>query len=65
MGTLFLILFHIIMVTLVYVTAYRIGYGVCRDETRRQAQAYTAPLTEMLEQLNMDVEKLLDDEKDR
>jgi len=65
MGTVFLILFHISIVTLVYITAYRTGYDVCRDETRRQAEACAAPLTEILEQLNMDVEKLLDDDNDR
>ena len=65
MGTLFLILFHIVLVTAIYITAYRTGYKVCRDESRRQAEAYAAPLTAMLERLNLDIENFLDDKKDR
>ena len=52
MGTLFLIIVHIVFVTAVYITAYRIGYGACRDQSRRRAEACTAPLTTILEELN-------------
>lgn len=65
MGTLFLIIFHIVIVTAIYISAYRTGYGVCRDQSRRQAEACSAPLTEILEQLNLDIGKFLDDDKDR
>ncbi len=65
MGTLFLVLFHIIIVAAIYITAYRTGYRVCFDESRRQAENCEAPLTEMLEQLNLDIENILNDKKDR
>lgn len=65
MGIMFLIFFHIIFVTALYITAYRTGYGVCRNKSRQQAEARTAPLTEVLEQLNLDIEKFLDNDKDR
>jgi len=65
MGTLFLIFFHIVFVTAIYITAYRTGYGVCRDHSRRQAEACSAPLSEILEQLNLDIESFLDDDQDR
>lgn len=65
MGELILILFHILCVTALYVTAYRTGHKVARDESRRRAEAYAAPLTEILERLNLDMENFLDDTKDR
>ena len=60
-----LILFHIVWVTAVYIAAYRTGYKACRDESQRRAEAYAAPLTELLERLNMDIETFIEDEKDR
>ena len=65
MGTLILIIFHIVIVSAVYITAYRTGHRACREESRRQVEACTAPLTEMLEQLNLDIDKFLDDKKDQ
>jgi hypothetical protein len=65
MGISLLIFFHIIFVTALYITAYRTGYGVCRNKSRQQAKARTAPLTEILEQLNLDIEKFLDNDKER
>ena len=65
MGILILILFHVIMVAAIYFTAYRTGYGVCQDESRRQAEACAAPLTEILERLNLDIDNFLDDKEDR
>ena len=65
MGTFFLILLHIVFVTALYITAYRTGYGVCRDKSRRQGETRTAPLMETLEQLNLDIERFLDDDQDR
>lgn len=65
MGTVFLIIFHIVLVSAIYITAYRTGYGVCRDQSRRQAEARTAPLAEILAELNLDIEKFLEDDKDR
>ena len=64
MGTLFLFIIHIILVTAVYITAYRTGYGVCRDEALRQASNEALPLTRILEELNLDIETFLDDDKD-
>jgi len=63
MGTLLLIFLHIVFVTALYITAYRTGYGVCRDKSRRQAEIRTAPLMETLEQLNLDIERFLDDDQ--
>lgn len=65
MGTLFLIIFHIVFVSALYITAYRTGYGVCRNQSRRLAEARTAPLAEILEELNLDIEKFIEDDKDR
>lgn len=65
MGILFLIFFHIVFVTAIYITAYRTGYGACRDQSRRRAEACTAPLTTILEELNLDIERFLDDDQDR
>lgn len=65
MGISFLIFFHIIFVTAIYITAYRTGYGACRNKSRQQAEARAVPLTEILEQLNLDIEKFLDNDKDR
>lgn len=65
MGTLFLIVIHIILVTAVYITAYRTGYGVCRDDALRKAGDETQPLKRILEELNLDIETFLDDDKDR
>jgi len=65
MGELILILLHIVCVTALYMTAYRTGYKAGRDESRRRAEAYAAPLTEMLERLNLDIDNFLDDKKDR
>jgi hypothetical protein len=61
MMTLILITYHLILVTAVYWTAYRTGYNACRDESRRLAEAYTTPLSEILEELNLDVDKLMKD----
>ena len=65
MGTLFLLLLHIAVVTALFITAYRTGYKSCLDESRRHAAAYAAPLVEMLERLNLDIENFLDDKKER
>lgn len=65
MGTLFLVIFHIVFVSAIYITAYRTGYGVCRNQSRRLAETRTAPLAEILEELNLDIEKFLEDDKDR
>ncbi len=64
MGDLVLIVIHMVCVTAIYVCAYRAGFKVCRDESLRQANAYAAPLAEILERLNMDIETFVDDEKD-
>lgn len=64
MGTLFLILFHILAVAAVYVSAYRTGFAVCAANTRREAEACVAPLTEALERLNLDIETLLEEPTD-
>lgn len=64
MGDLVLIVIHIVCVTAIYVCAYRAGFKVCREESLRQANACAAPLVEMLERLNMDIETFVDDEKD-
>lgn len=64
MGDLILIIMHIVCVTSIYISAYRTGFNVCRDESLRRAEAYAAPLAEMLEQLNLDIESFVDDEKD-
>ncbi len=63
MMTLLLIVYHLVLVTAVYWTAYRTGYQSCQDEARRQAKAYTAPLTEILEKLNLDAEEFLGDRR--
>ena len=65
MGEMILILLHIIGVAVLYATAYRTGYKVGRDESRRRAEAYAQPLTEMLERLNLDIDNFLDDKEDR
>jgi hypothetical protein len=65
MGDFILIGIHVVSVTAIYISAYRAGFKVCRDESQRRAETYTAPLAEILERLNMDIETLLDDEKDR
>ena len=65
MGDFILIIIHIICVSALYVSAYRTGFKVCRDESQRRAEANAAPLTEILERLNMDLETFSDDEKDR
>jgi hypothetical protein len=65
MGTLFLVVIHIILVSAVYITAYRTGYGVCRDDARLKASTATQPLIRRLEELNLDIETFLDDDKDR
>ena len=65
MGTLFLIFFHIVFVTAIYITAYRTGYGACQDLSRRRTEACTAPLRTILEELNLDIERFLDDDQNR
>ncbi len=65
MGTLFLTIFHVVIVAAIYITAYRTGYRSCQAESRRHAEEYTAPLTKMLEELNLDIERFLEDKKDR
>ena len=65
MGEMILILLHIIGVAVLYASAYRTGYKVGRDESRRRAEAYAQPLTEMLERLNLDIDNFLDDKEDR
>jgi len=62
MGELILIIVHIVCVASLYVSAYRTGFKVCRDESLRRAEAYAAPLADMLEQLNLDIESFDDDE---
>jgi hypothetical protein len=64
MGELMLIVVHIVCVASIYISAYRTGFKVCRDESLRRAEAYAAPLAEMLEQLNLDMDAFVDDEKD-
>ena len=63
MTTCLLIAFHIIMVTVVYGSAYRSGYNARVDESRRRANDGAAPLIETLEQLNLDVDEILGDKR--
>ena len=63
MMTGLLIAFHIIMVTVVYGTAYRSGYNARVAESRRRAKDGAAPLIETLEQLNLDVDEILGDKR--
>jgi hypothetical protein len=65
MGNLVLIIIHIVCVTAVCISAYRAGFKACWDESRRRAEAYAVPLTQMLERLNLDVETFLDDKQER
>jgi hypothetical protein len=65
MGTLLLIIFHIVAVGAVYVSAYRTGFAVCESNTRRQVEACAAPITEMLERLNLDIESILEDSPEK
>lgn len=65
MATLLLVLFHIVAVGAVYISAYRTGFAVSESETRRQVEACAAPLTEMLERLNLDIDKILEDSPTR
>ncbi len=60
----FLIVYHVVLVSAVYWTAYRTGYNTCQDESRRQAEAQTEPLKEILERLNMDAEALMNEKQD-
>ncbi len=60
-----LIVIHIVCVTAIYISAYRAGFKVCQDESQRRAEAYAAPLMDILEHLNMDIETFNDDKKDR
>jgi len=64
MGDLMLIIIHIACVTSIYISAYRIGYKAAREESIRRAEANAAPLAEILEQLNLDMETFVDDEKE-
>lgn len=64
MEDLMLIIVHIVCVTSIYISAFRTGFNACRDESLRRAETYVAPLAEMLEQLNLDIESFDDDEKD-
>jgi hypothetical protein len=64
MMTFILIAYHLVLVTAVFWTAYRTGYKACREESRRLAEAYANPLTEILEKLNLDADKLLNDDHD-
>ena len=61
--TWLLIVFHIIMVTFVYCTAYRTGYNARVTELRRRAKDGVAPLIETLEKLNLDVDEFLNDKR--
>ena len=63
MMTWLLIVFHIIMVTVVYWTAYRTGYNAHVAELRRRAEDGAAPLIETLEKLNLDVNEFMDDKR--
>ena len=63
MMTWLLIVFHIIMVTFVYWTAYRTGYNARFAEFRRRAKDGAAPLIETLEKLNLDVDEFLNDKR--
>ena len=65
MGNLVLIIIHIVCVTAVCISAYRAGFKAGWDESRRQAEAYAVPLTQMLERLNLDVETFLNDKQER
>ena len=65
MGDSILIIIHIVCVSALYVSAYRTGFKVCQEESQRWAEANVAPLTEILERLNMDIKTFNDDEKDR
>ena len=64
METFLLVLVHSIAVTALYVSAYRTGFAVCEPNTRRQAEACAAPLTEMLERLNLDIDTILEEPDD-
>lgn len=63
MMTWLLIAFHIIMVTVVYWTAYRTGYHARVAESRRRANDSATPLIETLEKLNLDVDEFLNDKR--
>ncbi|MGD8241636.1 MAG: hypothetical protein PVF59_02335 [Desulfobacterales bacterium] len=63
MMTWLLIVFHIIMVTVVYGTAYRTGYNARIAELRRRDEDGAAPLIETLEKLNLDVNEFIDDKR--
>jgi hypothetical protein len=63
MLTFLLIIYHVLLVTAVYWTAYRTGYKACRAESQRLAQAYATPLTQMLEKLNLNTEEFLNDKR--
>lgn len=61
MITFLLIVYHILLVTAVFWTAYRTGYNACRAESQRLAKAYATPLTEILEKLNLNTDEFLND----
>ncbi len=65
MMTLMLIVYHVVLVSAVFWTAYRTGYKACADESRRKAEAHVAPLREILEKLNLDAGAFLDDKEGR
>ena len=62
----FILIYHAILVTAVYITAYRTGFEACRRAFRCKTALGTAPLVDMLERLNLKVEDFLDErENDR
>ena len=61
METILLIIMHSIAVTALYFSAYRTGFAVCETNTRRRAEACVAPLAEMLERLNLDIDTIMEE----
>jgi len=64
MNLKFVLIYHVILVAAVYITAYRTGFKTCQLVFRRKAAHGTAPLAEMLAQLNLKVEDFLDERND-
>jgi hypothetical protein len=64
MNLKFALIYHVILVAAVYITAYRTGFKACQLTFRRRAARDTAPLAKMLEQLNLKVEDFLDERND-
>jgi hypothetical protein len=64
MEIILLLLVHGIAVTALYISAYRTGFAVCETNTRRRAEACVAPLAEMLERLNLDIDAFIEEPDD-